>query len=81
MNIIKKSVATLAILATTMGFAQDSKTTFSGNADFYYRLDFANKGNDAINNITSFTNSNDSFELGMATIKAAHKEGKVYKKP
>lgn len=78
MNIIKKSIATLAILATTLGFAQDSKTTFSGNADFYYRFDFANKGNDvAGNNLTSFTNSNDSFELGMATIKAAHKEGKA----
>ena len=78
MNIIKKSIATLAILATTLGFAQDSKTTFSGNADFYYRFDFANAGDTGVtNNLTSFTNSQDSFELGMATIKAAHKEGKA----
>ena len=78
MNIIKKSIATLAILATTVGFAQDTKTTFSGNADFYYRFDFANAGDTGVtNNLTSFTNSQDSFELGMASIKAVHKEGKA----
>ncbi len=78
MNIIKKSIATLAILTVTFSIAQETpKTTFSGNADFYYRFDFANAGNNANNNFTSFTKSNDSFELGMATIKATHKEGKA----
>ncbi len=78
MNIIKKSIATLAILTATLGVAQEaSKTTFSGNADFYYRFDFANAGNAANNSLTSFTKSNDSFELGMASIKATHKEGKA----
>ena len=77
MNIIKKTIATLAIMAVTAGFAQDSKTTISGNADFYYRFDFANGGSAVQNNKTSFTNSNDSFELGMATVKANHKEGKA----
>lgn len=78
MNIIKKSIATLAILSATFSVAQEApKTTFSGNADFYYRFDFANAGNTANNNLTSFTRSNDSFELGMASIKATHKEGKA----
>lgn len=79
MNIIKKSIAALAILSITSSFAQEvPKTTFSGNADFYYRFDFANAGNIGVtNNLTSFTNSHDSFELGMASIKATHKEGKA----
>ena len=74
---IKKSIATIAILMATAGFAQDSKTVFSGNADFYYRYDFANAGVGVTNNNTSFTNSHDSFELGMASIKASHTEGKA----
>ena len=78
MKMIKKSIATIAILIATAGFAQDSKTVFSGNADMYYRFDFANIGDvTPVNNYTSFTNSNDSFELGMASIKASHTEGKA----
>ncbi len=46
-------------------------TTFSGSLDLYYRYNFANaKG--SFNNYTSFTNSQNSFELGMATIRADH---------
>ena len=80
---MKKNLFTLALaLASFVTFAQDaepvvSKTTFGGNADFYYRYDFANAGNAVSNNYTSFTRSNDSFELGMASIKATHKEGKA----
>ena len=77
MKMIKKSIATIVILMAAAGFAQDSKTVFSGNADMYYRFDFANAGNTATNNNTSFTNSNDSFELGMVSIKANHTEGKA----
>ena len=79
MNIIKKSIATLAILTATLSVAQETpKTTFSGNADFYYRFDFANAGDTGqTNNYTSFTNSHDSFELGMVSLKATHKEGKA----
>ncbi len=57
--------------------AQDSAkevspaTTFSGSLDLYYRYNFANPSN-SINNFTSFTNSQNSFELGMATIRADH---------
>ncbi len=57
--------------------AQDStkSLTFSGSVDAYYRYDFAGKGN----NKTSFTNSNNSFELGMASVKveATSLSGKV----
>ncbi len=55
--------------------AQDSTKTlaFSGSLDGYYRYDFANKGN----NGTSFTNSYNSFELGMASLKAEATQGKV----
>lgn len=48
--------------------AQDStrKLDFSGSADAYYRYNFSNNGT---NNLTSFTNSQNSFELGMATLR------------
>ncbi|MGV3768247.1 MAG: outer membrane beta-barrel protein [Chitinophagaceae bacterium] len=51
-----------------------STTTFSGMADVYYRWDF-NKM--AGNNKTSFTNSHNSFELGMISGKLEHKWDKV----
>jgi len=50
-----------------------SSTTFAGSADLYYKYDFANRDNSK----TSFTNSHDSFELGMASIEATHKLGKA----
>jgi hypothetical protein len=55
-----------------MGFyfsqAQDStmKVSYSGGLDGYYRYNFNNQQN----NYTSFTNSQSSFELGMATLRA-----------
>jgi len=47
-------------------------TTFSGSLDLYYRYNFANPPAGVTNNFTSFTNSQNSFELGMATIRADH---------
>jgi hypothetical protein len=47
-------------------------TTFSGSLDLYYRFNFANPHSGATNNYTSFTNSQNSFELGFATIRADH---------
>jgi Putative beta-barrel porin-2, OmpL-like. bbp2 len=70
-------IALLDVANQTTVAQESPKTTFSGNADFYYRFDFANAGEGITNNVTSFTNSNDSFELGMASIKATHKEGKA----
>lgn len=49
-------------------------TTVTVSADAYYRMDFANK---LENNKTSFTNSNNSFALGMASVKIDHSFGKV----
>ncbi|MFM2360886.1 MAG: hypothetical protein RLY16_2879 [Bacteroidota bacterium] len=58
--------------------AQDStrKVDLSGSVDAYYRHDFANSGT---NNFTSFTNSQNSFEVGMATLRvdASALSGKV----
>ena len=51
-------------------------TTFSGSLDLYYRYNFANPPG-SFNNFTSFTNSQNSFELGMATIRADHSWSKA----
>lgn len=59
--------------------SQDSTkgtTTFTTSVDAYYRYDFTGKFQGA-NNKTCFTNSANSFELGMASIKADHSFGKV----
>lgn len=55
-------------------------TTFTYSVDAYYRYDF----NDApasvanpTNSLTSFTNSKNSFELGMASVRADHSFGKI----
>jgi hypothetical protein len=48
--------------------------TFTGSADVYYRYDFAKT---KANNFTSFTNSHNSFELGMASVKLEYKTNKV----
>lgn len=47
---------------------------FSGSADLYYRHDFAKT---RTNNLTSFTNSHNSFELGMASVKLEYTHSKV----
>lgn len=69
------TVAILFISAVT--FAQESTpvpaTTFAGSADAYYKYDFSGVDN----SLTSFTNSHNSFELGMASIEASHKMGKA----
>ena len=55
-------------ILTLTSMAQDSTRTFvvSGSADGYYRYNFDNQ----VNNFSSFTNSQNSFELGMATLRA-----------
>ena len=49
-------------------------TTFTYSVDAYYRADFNNQ---LSNNKTSFTNSMNSFELGMASIRVDHSFGKI----
>jgi hypothetical protein len=51
-----------------------SNFAFSAWADVYYRFDFNRQ---ASNNKTSFTNSHNSFEFGMASVKLEHTIGKV----
>src|SRR5687768_4954013 len=59
--------------------AASKKCAVSGYVDAYYRVNFSNprKESEAFNNYTSFTNSQKSFELGMASVKLEHSMGKV----
>ncbi|UQD57445.1 outer membrane beta-barrel protein [Flavobacterium sp. K5-23] len=75
---MKKAILIFTIMfSASMIFAQEtkieSKTIFEGSADIYYKYDFSK----ADNSFTSFTNSHNSFELGMASIVASHKQGKA----
>lgn len=56
--------------------AKKATTTFTGSVDAYYRYNF-NEPKTGTNNLTSFTNSVNSFELGMASVKVDHTVGKV----
>jgi hypothetical protein len=78
-------VSAIAMAVTVNSFAQEEvktetpeekkpATTISGFADVYYRYDFAKN---PANNRTSFTNSHNSFELGMASLRLDHSFGKV----
>ncbi|UAY53014.1 outer membrane beta-barrel protein [Ferruginibacter albus] len=63
----------LPVAAALIGLsanAQDStkSLTVSGSVDAYYRYNF-DAPDGATNNNTSFTNSQNSFELGMATVR------------
>jgi len=72
-----KKVITILVLAltTSIAFAQEKAaetspaTTFGGSADAYYKYDFSNISN----GYTSFTNTHNSFELGMVSLEASHK--------
>jgi hypothetical protein len=77
---LRKIVASGILMSSlSSAFAQDSTATpggltVSGSADLYYRYDF---GKAKANNLTSFTNSHNSFELGMASVKLDFKTSKV----
>jgi len=64
----KLFLATATSLSVFICTAQDSTKSLSvsGSIDGYYRYNFAGK----LNNYTSFTNSQSSFELGMASLRA-----------
>ncbi len=74
----KKTVLAVATLMTSaIAFSQETaekKTTFSGSLDTYYRYSF---DHGSANNLTSFTNSSNSFELGMASVAINHSFGKA----
>ncbi|TGE21653.1 porin [Hymenobacter aquaticus] len=76
------STAALAFLCVPLAAEPDDsvKTApvkLSGFVDGYYRYNFNNPGEAPYNNLTSFTNSHNSFELGMVSLKAEHTVGKV----
>lgn len=77
-----KSINKLAYLVTTLCtsliFAQEEASwlkgfKLTGNADIFYKADFAGSDN---NTKTSFTQPNNSFELGMFSLKLTHTSGK-----
>jgi hypothetical protein len=74
------SVTVPAADSVTSGSAAVEETkptpTITGSVDAYYRLNFSNPKT-GLNNYTSFTNSNNSFAFGMASIKADHTFGKA----
>jgi hypothetical protein len=71
-------VSVIAMSLINSAFSQDSlknsSLTVSGSADLYYKYDF---GKTKANNLTSFTNSHNSFELGMASVKLDYKVSNV----
>jgi hypothetical protein len=56
--------------------SKKATTVLSGSIDAYYRYSFSDAPTKT-NNFTSFTNSQNSFELGMASFKVDHSLGKV----
>jgi hypothetical protein len=77
----KNLVSMFAMMYALMANAQTDSAaqapaplTITGSVDLYYRYDFAKS---RFNNRTSFTNSHNSFELGMATVKLEHKTSKL----
>jgi hypothetical protein len=74
---MKKEMIIIGLMfATSVTFAQESDvskispaTQFGGSADAYYKYDFSG----VTNGYTSFTNTDNSFELGMVSLEASHK--------
>jgi hypothetical protein len=83
---LKKIFATAALLSSVLcSYSQDSSiaktssTTLSGYIDLYFRYNLNNpkKQSESFNNYTSFTNSHNSFELNMVSLKLEHSINKV----
>ena len=79
-----RKISALAIVCSSLFLtakAQDSTTgtlKITGSVDGYFRYNFNNaKDVPSINNFTSFTNSHNSFELGMASVKFDYTKGKI----
>jgi len=79
---MKYLLSGMILLMSIISSGQDSTSkenlTITGSVDAYYRYNFQNaKDSSRTNNYTSFTNSQNSFELGMASVKADYSIGKV----
>lgn len=79
----KYFVAALGLLSCAVSTAQTADSaaaapapalTITGSVDAYYKADFAKT---AANSFTSFTQTHNSFSLGMASVKLEHKGDKV----
>ncbi len=77
-------LATFVFLCFLSTIAQTDSTkpvspapTITGSVDAYFRYNFNDPQSGATNNFTSFTNSQNSFQLGMASIRADHSFGKA----
>jgi len=57
--------------------APSPSPNFTGSVDLYYRYNFANPKAAPWNNYTSFTGSQNSFEIGMVSLKYDHTWGKA----
>ena len=68
------SKADTAVMAPADEPKKEPLLIISGSADAYYKIDFANT---KANGFTSFTQTNNSFALGMASVKLEHKGRKV----
>ncbi|MBL4587196.1 MAG: porin [Flavobacteriales bacterium] len=55
--------------------AKNGELTLSGSTDMYYRYDILGKSK--ANNMTSFTNSHNAFELGMASVQVEYQHKTV----
>lgn len=85
----KIQLSIILMFLGTAAFSQTDSTepakspwpTITGSVDAYYRYNFANaqdaEGQTLTNNYTSFTNSQNDFELGMASLRADHSFGKA----
>lgn len=79
-------LGSITCLSFISGFSQSDSTktaepaspapTITGSVDAYFRYNF-NDPKGATNNYTSFTNAQNSFQLGMASIRADHSFGKA----
>lgn len=74
------TLSTAACACLSLNAQSDSSkkasTVLSGSIDAYYRYSFSDAPTKT-NNFTSFTNSQNSFELGMASFRVDHSLGKV----
>lgn len=52
-------------------------TSYTASLDVYYRYNFTGPEAGKTNNLTSFTHSVNSFELGMASLKIDHQANKI----
>jgi Putative beta-barrel porin-2, OmpL-like. bbp2 len=80
----KISLLLTAAIISQVVFSQDtdstkkkSTTTITGSVDGYYRYNFNNPKSSPYNSFSSFTKTSNSFELGMASLRADHSFGKV----